>query len=473
MARKSKKTLLIEGLSEICECPSSVLELYEDIPDLFSIIKASENGDVLSLERIMGAIYQCDKCDMLFDAMEYFGRIAINLSAPCPINYLIKYSLKTNCLFALALQGYTALLKSDSQSLLELDPNTLSRLNALRVIDAYTAGSAVDGDIDLALFEEGMLPEKIFALSHEARYDLLAKSQLSALVSEKAPHLLSLGTVMGECVQNQHLCDAALPHMLSYLEKYDIIAWKEFWLRAIYEYSEITKCGFSPELCKAIIKVIYSRRHCELNDRFALGWISLALKNNNLTDKDKDELSRLYKSTLAECKFSATEFFTDDDAELTSVIRESVYTRDRDCKALAEKRLELGLEILHVKNRFTLVSRLSNHIKRAKNHCWDIKLCIDKSVSDTPPVFLPLRLDRVYHRISRGGITKESDPKKVSQIILSSELLLDDVHYPFNLDLIVDMAYVCSAKCQNAEIKVRDIKEYDGYFVLNCTLYLN
>ena len=112
-------------------------------------------------------------------------------------------------------------------------------------------------------------------------------------------------------------------------------------------------------------------------------------------------------------------------------------------------------------------------MRKNKCHFWDLKLCFKKSGTKEPPKFLPLRVDRTLHLISRGGVTKDSDPKKQSQIILSSEIIVDDARYPFTMDLIIDLAYVCTSKCQGAQIRIRDVKEEDGFYVFNCTLFLN
>ena len=129
-----------------------------------------------------------------------------------------------------------------------------------------------------------------------------------------------------------------------------------------------------------------------------------------------------------------------------------------------------GEYIRHVKNRYTLDCTLKNHAKRSNRHMWEITLLI-KSDGDALPVFQNIKINERRNAVIRAGEISKQE-KKRSQIICDGELILNERVSPFVLDLILDIAYVSTTKCENVNIKIRKTERSGEYTVLNCQLYV-
>ena len=174
-----------------------------------------------------------------------------------------------------------------------------------------------------------------------------------------------------------------------------------------------------------------------------------------------------------DCKFDGTPI-TDIsvNSALEEEMRKSLYTDYELCKRQNEEEIVFGSKIIHASNRYNLCATLEGHAKRGRYHFWELVASFPTSDSKQPPKFDKIKIDEVRHKLTRNGITKNSDPKKYSQLICSSEISLLDSRHPFTLDLILDIAYVCSSKCVSGEIKVKEVDIVGDYYVMKCGIYL-
>ena len=88
---------------------------------------------------------------------------------------------------------------------------------------------------------------------------------------------------------------------------------------------------------------------------------------------------------------------------------------------------------------------------------------------DTPPVLGPAKITERRHEVSRGGITLESD-KKLSQVICAGEILIGEKPHPFEVDLVLDISYVSTTKCEWFDVKVKEYGRVGDYLVMQAMI---
>jgi hypothetical protein len=473
MARKSKKALLIEAISAVSQCPHIILDAPLDGEELFLLVKNAEAGDNVALVSLLKAMCEDTEAFRFAPAVEYFGNIALSRRVDEACDLIIGYSVRENLLFNLA-SSASSIIKDMSGIGDKYDEAFYQKIYALSLLDAARCEADAEKIAACAnLFTSDFVGERIYLLSLANKINGIFSDELITLVRESAPYLTSLSTINTKSIGEHAPSPFDIENMIGFLRRYTLIEWREFWLRAIYEYANLYLGGDLSSFAKEALITVKARRSCQKRHAHAAAWLSYLCAITEKDSPDYDSLKKELESTLAECKFRGIHFDTTDSDELSRVIYESVYESSTECDKAYKKKQELGLEIVHTKNRYLLSAELSGHGKRGKYHFWDTRICFPIQGTKKPPVFGPVRVDTVNHVVSRGGVTKKTDQKLTSQILCSSEISTREAKSPLSIDLILDLAYICSSKCQNAEIRIRDCFESDGYYVFNCYFYLS
>ena len=91
--------------------------------------------------------------------------------------------------------------------------------------------------------------------------------------------------------------------------------------------------------------------------------------------------------------------------------------------------------------------------------------------SDTEPKFGIASIVERNNFVSRGGVTLEKE-KKVAQVLCQGDIKVNEKICPLEIDLIVDISYVSSTKCEHCEIKIKDTHREGEYLVMRCSIAL-
>ena len=138
--------------------------------------------------------------------------------------------------------------------------------------------------------------------------------------------------------------------------------------------------------------------------------------------------------------------------------------------AQATKKRESGIIINYAKNRYYLEGELSGHGKRGKKHFWTQRFSLDKSLCKDDPIFSTFKIEEVHNLLERYG-AQLGEIKGKSQIICRGELITDEQPHPFMLDLILDISYISSVKCETLELEVAGLTEANGRYIFDCTVF--
>ena len=152
-------------------------------------------------------------------------------------------------------------------------------------------------------------------------------------------------------------------------------------------------------------------------------------------------------------------------------MREAAYTSEYQERLEARGNVVGGSKIVHEKNRYKLECVLTGHAKRGNRHMWESMLSIECNGGE-PPVFSGITISERRNVIGRGGATLEQE-KRRSQIICSGEILMGGKASPFMLDLILDISYVSTTKCEVVEIKPKKTRILDSHAIMDGYIYIS
>ncbi|MBQ7390387.1 MAG: hypothetical protein IJW02_04695 [Clostridia bacterium] len=111
---------------------------------------------------------------------------------------------------------------------------------------------------------------------------------------------------------------------------------------------------------------------------------------------------------------------------------------------------------------------MTNHLKRGNKHLWEVTVSV-KTDKNTAPLINPSRIVERRNEVTRGGVTLDKE-KKVAQVLCRGEIGFTDKIYPLEMDLILDISYVSSTKCEYCDIRLKDKKRVGDYLVMQCSL---
>jgi len=466
MARKSKLTVLRERLEAISKCPYDVFHKIEASDLFFEKLEKAENGDVSAISELSQTVfntYKDEACDN--HSMLYFIRMGIEASDIKSAENLVFCAAK-RCL------GF------------ELLDRALPMLAKAGYVPKDLIEEAI---IKKALFEAEAHPERLTEIlnimpeKQEPYLELylIGKTQASGIEHDLA-HVRELCLKTGvarlstlpifggdEPIHpSKEEANAECDTILKILTAIEMTEWHEFWQRVIYQYSTMyleSDLGF---FARYIIRSL-KKASCGARDNmYTLAWMKYAIDRGYACESGNFE--KRYKELMEKCVFDGELPNLDDDTVLDALLREALCRSAEDRNKEEEKRA-LGNIILHKKNRYTMRCFFENHAKRANKHMWETTISIETE-NDIPPEFRNITITERRNSISRDGYTLEPQ-KCLSQVICSGDLVYGKA-YPFELDLILDISYVSSTKCELGSIKVRKYERQGKYLVMDCQLYI-
>ena len=460
MARKSRLTLWQERLAEISSSPPEIFDKIEPTEETYNTIQMAEGGDLGAIRQINSELYGA-----------YIGAKAMNPA----LSYFIKLGLdRGDCEAArLALCCF-----ANFDEAIDLFPAAMSILatdedKPLR--DAMTVKEIIvraEKDKDYVCAIERLAPLDTLGAAY-ARVFIGHKIALSLGERDGA---VAAAKAMGiESVMHLPVFDAdgtesasgdceGLRIVASALTEIKNDGWRDFWLKATYEYADKYLGGDLSAVIENISAAVeqrcdYPRKKLHL----------LALKKY-LLDSTQDADDEDYNLLADKCRFDGHSFNFDDTDERDRIIKEAIYTSSREEREANMTAERLGTVIDHVKNRYSFKAGLSNHTKRAFRHIWSITLSIE-SDTDQPPKFGTMNIDERRYVAQRCGAELEQK-RKLSQIICSGEITVNDRICPIEADLLLDIAYVSTTKCGHCDVRIQKAEKLDNYLVMKCLLII-
>ena len=465
MSRKSKLTLSKEHLRKISECPYEIFNKIEPSDELFSSIERAEAGDVVFLMQLAEELYRIySDEDELNPALMYFARRGLSFGSEKCAEMMIICMAQFNV-------GFEYL--GDALAMLE---NTEKSEQLCRLIDCAKLKSILSNAVPGADYEEltdrlGEMYDEYSAfariylahlrLSDTGSYEKAKVDSLAAALD--IPSVVKLPSFTGnkdvdkdyEPENKKRECEL----MRFAISLIDMDGWRDFWLRILFEYSEnyleSNLNSFGQEMLTAISeRCNYARKKLHI--------LALKSRHNEELGTYEDEC----KALVDECTFDGLTVDPSDPSLMSELLHEAIYLCSAEERRKKHEADKLGSIILHQKNRFILRATLKNHFKRASKHMWNLTLSI-MTDEDTLPEFSVANIRDRLNSVSRGGVTLNHE-KKLSQILCDAELRMHDRSYPFELDMILDISYVSSTKCEICEIKVKDYERQGDYLTMYC-----
>ena len=467
MSRKSKITLWKERLKQISNCPGEIFNLIEPDEELFLKIERAEMGEIASVNELTTSLYEIYKNEEeLNAALLYYARKGLELCDRDSALIALRCISRFNTHFEL-LDDVLALV-DDGQN-----DDHVERLITKSRVKRIIVSAKPDANYEMLtgtlseMYDEYSAYTRIYLASRRLAdtgyYDSEKVDALAAALD--VPRVITLPVFFGdkECDKKVTSVNSVKEHsaMKYALGLIDMDEWRDFWLRAIYEYSEKYLGGNLLPFTDGMIVAIDERAEYPKKKLH-----KLALKKYifDLTGSGKGE----YNSLDTECRFDGIEFDISTEDGRDEVIKEAVYTDSAKERAERLAVARLGRLIVHTKNRYSLTATLNGHIKRGSKHLWPVTLSMLTS-QDTPPVLTSTRITERRHEVKRGGITLEPD-KKVSQVLCAGEIIIGDKPHPFETDLVLDISYVSTTKCEWFDIKIKELERLGDHLVMHAMI---
>lgn len=472
MSRKSKVAMSREKLEILSDCPVDIFNKIEADEDIFEKIASAENGDLSSVSYLSSLLFSTYSDDRdINKALCYFLKKGVDKHDVLSAKNLIAYaSMKDECLDYV--EGALKLLSSAGATVsktYEKDARLKSIIRSAqdtadleglkkKVRELKPAGRA---------YAELYLTYKSLELS--GKYDSDDVKKL--LIEASLPPILDLPSFSDKKTVSTDIKEGWTESLISALHSCSLDCWQDFWLRCIYEYCVIYLDNNFTDFAEEISIALEHRRFSQKAKLHALAFIEYILDN---TPKDSEKYRRLYtryEKMLGECILDGTISNHEERVTMQELMKEAAYTSEYTARKVSESGIACGEPIKHVKNRYTLSCVLSNHAKRSNKHMWETVLSIK---TDTPdlPIFQNIKISERRNTVNRGGAVLEQT-KKRSQILCNGEIAINEKVSPFILDLILDISYVSTTKCENLEIKVKRSQRQGDYTVLYCQLLLD
>jgi len=403
-------------------------------------LQKCEEKDTDSLKKLVFAIWANENKADYADALDYVGSLC--LEADCYEAFLpiVNYSLENYLCLDLGLSAAERLIKLDKYK--DTITPQARKLQILTLIPKVESGASKD-----------FLKELYNKTAAEYKKE---KYFISCAIKEAAGEPLPIFDEAND-----------IEKIISVLEKYPFVNWREFWLRIAYEHCiKYFSSDFS-KIADAAIKLCFDRKYSKNANIYSLSWLLYKKNSKHLTVEDE----RFLGSLLNTCRFEGFEFCEEDTEQINRIMRLSVYERDEECRKTATQDYLLGNVISHQKNRYSLTATLCDHSKRTKSHYWEVKVSFPLGNEKHLPAFHNLKVDIINHKVTRNGVQIDSDPKKTCQLLCSSEIKIGEIRHPFTLDFIADIAYVCGVKCQSVELKIKNQSKINGHLVMTWGLF--
>ena len=470
MSRKSKLTIYREKLSAISNSPPDIFDKLEPSDAIINTIIDAESGDKSAISSLS---------DLLFSV--YAKEPEENNSS---VYFMYKGILASDVRSAINLINYCS-IKNDGiehvEKALELISKTDSLVSPEVIKDVLLKRIIYDAEDGASYIE---LTERLKAIHHDAELFALVYLTCKAITKNEAT-----------TEDLERICEeASLPPLnkINILEKrereYAVITvekraftnafkacnldiWQDFWLRCIYEYCIQYLNDNLVDFAEDIAMALERRRFSRKAKLHALAFIKYTYESCPEGSEKRAVLHRWYEKTVKECMLDGSFENIESKDHTFRLMREAVYTSEYDERRHAEAGVDTGHRIVHDRNRYKLECALTGHAKRGNRHMWEAKLSIETK-SDEPPVFQNIVINDRRNVIGRGNTTLEQE-KRRSQVICSGEIQICNKISPFVLDLILDIAYISTTKCEQVQIKPKRTQIVDNSVVMDCQIYIS
>ena len=456
-------------VEKLSDCPVEFLYKIEPDEDIFAKIQAADRGDVFVIRELSQLTYDVykDDCEMN-PAMLYFARLGAERSDPVCALTLLKCIERFDGRYDLADGAINTLNGTEYYGEAQ---EIISRIKVQQNI--YKARHESDYDaVDEALSNMcdnrssyARLYVESQRLINTGSYD---KAKINALAeSLDVPSVPTLPVFTASSVTDENFTpsnpkkECETMRFASTLIRTD--EWRDFWLRALYEYVTIYLDGDISTIAEDIQSAVMQR--CEYPKKK----LHLLAIKKLLSASDNDENTK-YQSLINECRFNGLDPTVCEGDALLETVKDIVYTDSAKVRQDLILAIKLGDEIQHVRNRYFLEATLKDHMKRGNRHLWDLTLSI-KTELDTPPTISICKITATKNDVSRNGCTLDKE-RKLTQVLCRGELQSGEKVYPFELDLILDISYVSSTKCELCEIKFKEYHREGEYLALDSTIFI-
>lgn len=475
MSRKSKLNLSKERLAEISNVPDDLLKRLDDVDTLINTVIKAEGGDVVAMRELVRITYDTYGNDAeLNHAMLYFAMHGVELgdvySAECLVYYINKYH-----------EGYDSLDKAIHVLKTAGVYDPLSKKINQAMLKRIIVSATPDSDFDqlqsmvASLNTDYISCIKLYLYCLEYLFTgKRNEKKLNELKNEVGiKGILSIPTFGGADAHKEKLSHDVIVRDIDNLKNAlfacDIDIWRGFWIRCVYEYTEIYLSSNHYDVINEIISVMSLRKYSKRRNQHLLACIRYALTNPDVSDDERISLIKRECELVNVCRYEGD--LPDDDYDVTvMLVREAIYTSEYHARKAFMYQKQFGTTIVYGKNRYSLVSDLTGHAKRGNKHMWEVIISI-AAPNGEKIEFTNMRTAKVMTTVTRNGASLPYD-KNCSQMILDSELIIDGVAHPFEIDLKLDISYVSATKCGVGEIKVRRSETIDGFLVMKCQLYI-
>ncbi len=478
MARKSRDTILREKLTAISQCPYDIFKHSEDSEELFELISASESGDSLATAKLIEMLYPPALADESVSlALLYFMDKAIALGVHSVAPTVIDYCYAKNVGYSLATRAIS-LLQSTVGIPDEIKARVIPLGAKIAVANASEICSYKELISDMAPLSKKEYPLEWLYVLQRARGCIGA--ELDSEIDELARVLGLEKTVLmpsfcGESYSgsvSRETCEKEISILTASLTKYESGGWRDLWLRCMYELLECCDKYDKRPIAESVIAISESRSYYKKHSLHTLAWCSYLLDFLPVGTPAFYTMSERYRKLRDRCAFEGIDPHITSDDERYALMRECVYLSTKEEQIHAVQEAELGFRIMHKKNRYVLECDLHGHGKRGRMHFWDATISIEASGENpAPPKIDKLTVSETKHVIERGGAVIDRG-KTSSQAICYSEITVDEVRHPFEVDLILDISYISSVKCGEGEIRVLEHTVEDGQIVMKCQIFL-
>lgn len=466
MSRKSRAALAIEKLSLISNCPTDLFNKIEPNDELFDNIEKAEKGDVFATEQMMRLTLQAYANDSNKNqAMLYYVAKGFDLGCDEAAEAVVYVAAHLSALFE-RLEKAIYVIKATKYIDEELDERIERAL--IKSIIAQVSESC---DFDAIIRRLGELKGDTESIE---LYLIAAKKQVTGKYNAERviflakelgmPGIVGISYFSGEPIADKRNMEAEKEALIRALELIDADNYRDFWLKCIYEYCNLYLGGDYISFAEPIAHALEARCYCKDGKLHLLAWCKYISEHPSISGKMKRAAQDRYSKILDECKFEGMDR-EHRDAHLESAI----YTSASEMRKIADETSALGYIIQHTKNRFSMAATLSGHAKRGKCHMWEITISIDSAYG--VPAFKELSIIEHRNTVVRGGI-ELANKKKLTQVICLGEIVAGGKVSPFEMDLILDISYVSSTKCDSCEIRVRKLEQNEKYTTMRCQLYI-
>ena len=248
--------ILTEQLAEISDCPKDIFLSSYDADSLFAVVKAAERKDKVGIIKLLTMLYEDDLTGKCREAFIYFAKRGLSEGLSEAAVLLARYSLRINSCFDEALAAVCYLGESSNG----VFDAALSQIRD-RVISNWIIENAAKKPEDtlkmLQELHEDYISERIYAYSKLRKYEEIEK-----IVGKELLPMLSLPTVMAKEAKTCKDTDGFFGQLVEFYSRYTLPQWHEFFIRCLYEYTEIYVDSDFSNIASSAVDFLLTRTSC-------------------------------------------------------------------------------------------------------------------------------------------------------------------------------------------------------------------